>query len=130
MVPTGTGEFQPADTLLQRIVKQIIKTAALDYFVACSTRQLQAGVSAEDVKLPNDLPTLRDASVAWTLEAFLYMQENHQIVTKAWEKCETRKWNFTWSKLTSPDAMALLCSTLAENKGFREELALMEPVIP
>ncbi|KAG9122384.1 hypothetical protein FRC07_001275, partial [Ceratobasidium sp. 392] len=129
-VPAGcTGEFRPADTLLQQIIKHKVKTASQDYFIACSTRQLQAGVAAEDVILPNDLPTLRDASVLWTLDAFNYMNDHPEVVRKAWELCRTGLWNFTWEKLPIPEAKDLLYTTLASNAEFRNELGLFSPTI-
>ncbi|KAG8764649.1 hypothetical protein FRC12_007975 [Ceratobasidium sp. 428] len=126
----GTGELQPADTLLQRVVKHIIKIASLDYFVACSTRQLQAGVAPEAVVLPNNLPSLRDASVAWTLEAFRYMQNHREIVQKAWARCQTGEWDLTWDKLTSPAAKDLFYATLSTNEAFRNELGIPGPIVP
>lgn len=126
----GTGEFQPADVLLQRIVKHIIKQAALDFFVASSTRQLNAGISAECVKIPNDLPTLRDASVVWTLEAFLYLKDRPEVVAKAWEKCKTGEWDFSWAKLTSSEATKCLYATLSSNEAFRQELSISGPILP
>ncbi|KAG8780885.1 hypothetical protein FRC12_022488 [Ceratobasidium sp. 428] len=130
-VPAGcTGELQPADTLLQRVVKHIIKIASLDYFVACSTRQLQAGVAPEAVVLPNDLPSLRDASVAWTVEAFRYMQSHPEVVEKAWARCQTGEWNLTWDKLTSPAAKDLFYATLSTNEAFRNELGMSGPIVP
>ncbi|KAG8796133.1 hypothetical protein FRC12_004330 [Ceratobasidium sp. 428] len=129
--PAGcTGELQPADTLLQRIVKHVIKVAAQDYFIACSTRQLQAGVEPKNVALPHRLGELRDASVAWMLEAFLYLQKHPETVVKAWEKCQVGQWNLTWEKLTSPAATNLLYATLATDEEFRNELGATQPVVP
>ncbi|KAG8702383.1 hypothetical protein FRC09_004765 [Ceratobasidium sp. 395] len=129
--PAGcTGELQPADTLLQRIVKHVIKVAAQDYFIACSTRQLQAGVEPKNVVLPHRLGELRDASVAWMLEAFLYLQKHPETVVKAWEKCQVGQWNLTWEKLTSPAATNLLYATLATDEEFRNELGATQPVVP
>lgn len=127
---TGTGEFQPADTLLQRIVKHLIKTAALDFFVAWSTRLLKNGSKPEDISLPIDLPTLRNASIAWTLEAYYYLQGRPEIVRKAWEKCRAHGWDLSWGKLTSPEATELFFTTIANNAAFRNEVATREPVIP
>lgn len=80
--------------------------------------------------MPNGLPPLRDASVAWTLEAFYYLRKNPQLVRKAWEKCQTGAWNFTWEKLTSPEAKDLFYTTLAQNEAFRNELGVPGPHVP
>lgn len=108
----------------------MIKTAALDFFVAWLTRLLKSGSKPEDVSLPTDLPTLRNASIAWTLEAYYYLKKRPEIVRKAWERCQTREWNLSWDKLTSPEATELFFATIANNTAFRNEVASHEPVIP
>ncbi|KAG9118568.1 hypothetical protein FRC07_006863 [Ceratobasidium sp. 392] len=129
--PAGcTGEFQPADTMLQRIVKHVIKQAALDFFAGWATRLLKNGAKPEQVVLPNDLPTLRNASVAWTLEAYHYLAKRPDIVKKSWEMCRTGDWNLSWSKLTCPEATELFFATVASNPKFMAEVSVAEPLIP
>lgn len=129
-VVPGTGEFQPANTILQLVIKHIIKAVALDFFTACSTRKLWEGLALEDITLPSNLPTLRNASVAWTIKAFRHLEKHPEIVKKAWAKCQTREWDFSWENLTSDAATKLFFATAASNPTFWNEIAVHKPIVP
>lgn len=116
--------------MLQRVIKHIIKKAALDFFAGWSTRLLRNGSKPEEVSLPHDLPTLRNASITWTLEAYHHLLAHPEIVKKAWEKCQTGDWNLSWEKLTAPETTQLFFDTVATNTAFRNEVSTREPIIP
>jgi hypothetical protein len=54
----------------------------------CLNCKLLKGTPVERTELLLDLPTLHNATVMWTLEAFKYLCKNPQIVLQAWAKCE------------------------------------------
>ncbi|KAJ7281126.1 hypothetical protein C8J57DRAFT_1027584, partial [Mycena rebaudengoi] len=63
-VPGGcTGVFQPADVGLQCIAKHILKQDSLSYLVDFFTAQTSKGIAPADIKFPNSLPVLRNATV-------------------------------------------------------------------
>jgi hypothetical protein len=76
-----------------------------------------------------DLPTLRDASVAWTLDAWLYFCENPEIVRRAWENCKVDNLNFSWESLHSPEATRNLEQLLANDEVFRGRIGV-NPDLP
>lgn len=61
-------------------MKHIIKTAALEWLANLTREQVASGRRAEDVEIPVDLPTLRDASVLWGLKAFEYLDARPELV--------------------------------------------------
>ncbi|TFK78105.1 hypothetical protein K466DRAFT_462617, partial [Polyporus arcularius HHB13444] len=65
-----TGIAQPADVGLQRLFKHHVKRSATDFVVTRAMQELAAGVKPEDIKLPTKLPVLRNASIAWLLDAY------------------------------------------------------------
>ncbi|KAJ3005260.1 hypothetical protein NUW54_g4424 [Trametes sanguinea] len=125
-IPGGcTGFFQPVDVGLQRIVKHIVKRAAVNFLVASATRKLMAGEKAADIALPTDLPTLRNASVAWLLDAYNYLKARPDIVKKAWAKCETKGWSLSYESLTSKAARRRLEEVISTNPQFTAEFATL-----
>lgn len=62
--------------------------SALDYFAGYATRKLSEGIRPEDIKLLVDLPSLRDASVSWALDAFDHFTKDPELVRLAWRKSE------------------------------------------
>lgn len=73
-VPGGcTGIFQPLDVGFQRIFKHAIKCAAHADLVDEALAQLsrtEDGDSADSVKFDTSLPTLRNRSVGWLVNAY------------------------------------------------------------
>lgn len=100
----GTPLVQPADVGINRVFKHKIKQSALDFFSGCVVQKLGEGVKPEDIEIPMDLPTLRDAPIAWTLDAWLYFCDRPELVLKAWLNCKVGDLNFSWESLTSPEA--------------------------
>lgn len=124
----GTGVFQPADVVLQRVIKHKIKTAAQDFMVGITSRQLSKGIAPENIKLPTDIGTLRDASVAWTVGAWEHLRDNPAIVLKAWLKCETGPFNLSWESLTSDAAFQNYVTLAATNPTIFSPALLSDAV--
>lgn len=127
----GTPKFQPADVGLQRIAKHQIKTSATDFMVARASTQLAAGVAPEAVQLPTDLPTLRNASVAWLVDTYKYFVEHPDVVKMAWEKStagENDQWNLSYASLTSSTALERLRVVTTENHAFGAQLLQFDPL--
>ncbi|KAJ3007872.1 hypothetical protein NUW54_g3377 [Trametes sanguinea] len=128
-VPGGcTGSFQPADVGLQRVVKHVIKQSAVDFLVGTATRRLQAGHKADELLLPTDMPTLRNACVAWLVDAYHYLNKRPEVIRKAWAKCEAKGWNLSYECLTSAAASDHLRKVMASDVAFAAEFANLDTV--
>jgi DDE superfamily endonuclease len=69
-VPGGcTSLWQPLDVGIQRLLKLSIKRSAHRDLVAEAVEQIKAGRAAHEMKLDTTLPTLRDRSVGWIVQA-------------------------------------------------------------
>lgn len=82
------------------------------------------------MKLPTTLPTLRDASVAWTLDAYHHFEKNPEMVQQAWAKSAVGPLNLSWDSLTSDAAMDHVERLLAEDAIFRAGFNSKDPMIP
>ncbi|KAL1936970.1 hypothetical protein VTO73DRAFT_2825 [Trametes versicolor] len=128
-VPGGcTGLVQPADVGLQRLLKHQIKRSATDFVVATATRQLASGKKPADIKLPTDLPTLRNASIAWLLDAFKYFDQNPEVVRKAWVQCKISTpdhgiLDLSYDSITSSSSVSHSTRLFATDSVLRTELA-------
>ncbi|KAF7799758.1 hypothetical protein EIP86_011000 [Pleurotus ostreatoroseus] len=123
-VPGGcTGIFQPADVGLQRILKHIMKRAAQDFFVAIAMRKLAAGTPPDEVLLPRDLATLRNASVSWLIDAYRVFEANPQIIQKSWANCKADCWNLSPESLRSEEAWPTFTATTTADPEFAAEFA-------
>ena len=75
-VPAGcTGKFQPADLLLQRILKHIIRRE-FNHFMS----------DIQSFKLNTKLGYLRDLTPRFLAKAYTYLRENQDVVIKSWTK--------------------------------------------
>ncbi|KZO97062.1 hypothetical protein CALVIDRAFT_457934, partial [Calocera viscosa TUFC12733] len=69
-VPGGcTGVTQPADTGMQRPLKNIIRKAALEDVVHETQQKLQAGIAPEELRVDVTIATLCNRTVAWLKKA-------------------------------------------------------------
>lgn len=118
----GTGEFQPADVGLQWILKQLVRQAASDFFISYTTNQLAAGVEPENILLPIDIKTLRDASVAWQMQAWETVGNQPEKVQDAWKRCTAKGRDLSWECLTSDETRAALMTYMAEHPDFAQEV--------
>ncbi|KAL1943445.1 hypothetical protein VTO73DRAFT_4520 [Trametes versicolor] len=98
------------------------------FLVGSATRKLIADEKADEILLPTDLPTLRNASIAWLVDAYWYLQERPDIIKKAWEKCEANGWNLSYESLTSSAALEHLEKVMSSNREFAAEFAHLDVV--
>lgn len=123
---SGTGLFQPADVGLQRVFKHIVKKSASDFFVATICKKLKAGVTPNMAAPPSDLPTLRNATIGWFLDAWKYLRDNPDIVRHAWGACcvpgETRGLSLAYQSVSSDEAYAQFRSLCVKDEEFGKEL--------
>lgn len=115
--------FQPADVGLQRYLKHHVKRSATDFISASATRELSNGVPVNQIKLPTDLPTLRNASIAWLLDGYKFFTENRDIVKNAWAQSKVAGLSLTWSSLTSEEALKNLNLLRKSDPAFNQEFA-------
>jgi hypothetical protein len=121
--------LQPTDVGINRVFKHKVKQSALDFFTSYVARKLGEGIPPEKIVIPMDLPTLRDASIAWTLDAWLYFCEHPDIVRRAWENCKVDGLNLSWESLQSPEATRNLEDLLANDEIFRRRIG-SNPELP
>lgn len=107
-------------------MKHIIKLSATDFFVAFVTRQLREGVAPDKTVVPHDLPTLRNASISWLLDAYSYFQANPELVRSAWAKCRTGnndELNLLYASVSSSAAREAMQHAMRTDAVFSGEIA-------
>ncbi|KAI9059119.1 hypothetical protein FKP32DRAFT_1158739 [Trametes sanguinea] len=87
-----------------------------------------AGHKPADIALPTDLPTLRNASIPWLLDAYNHLNHRPDIIQKAWRKCEAHNWNLSYECLTSTAARQRLAEVMQTNPQFAAEFANLDIV--
>lgn len=85
------------------------------------------GVPADKIKLPTSLPTLRNASIAWLLDAYKFFTDNRDIVKDAWARSKVTGLNLTWSSLMSEGALKNLDTLRMSDPEFNQEFAKFDP---
>ena len=73
LVLLGTGIFQPADVGLNCVIKHRLKQHQTEYLVNSHQKQIDSGLTTEQVKFTTSLPVLRDASVAGIVAVYDFM---------------------------------------------------------
>jgi hypothetical protein len=91
--------------------------------VGFASRKLASGLPAEEVSLPTDLPTLRNASISWLLDAYRYFKNNPDVIKNAWASCRTKEWNLSYESLTSIAATERHRQLCQEDTNFALEFA-------
>lgn len=124
----GTRIAQPADVGLQRLLKHHIKRSATDFVIAHGTRQLTKGIAPINIKLPTDLPTLRNASIPWLIDAYTYFVSHPDVVRKAWENCQFDSLNhgtldLSYTSLLSASSLEHSRDLFAIDSALKEEWA-------
>ncbi|KAJ6455544.1 hypothetical protein C8R47DRAFT_1082719 [Mycena vitilis] len=127
-VPSGcTPLLQPADVGLQRVAKHILHQDSLDFLVDTFKAQSARGVAPKDVKFPNSLPILRNATVRGLVKMYDFFQtiEGRKVVKQAWHKCEVlgTEWNLSAECLTSKASEKALLEFLREDRTLATEIA-------
>ena len=115
--------FQPADVGLQRYLKHHVKRSATDFFVASATRDLNNNIPVDQIKLPTDLPSLRNASIGWLLDAYKFFTDNRDIVKNAWAQSKIAGLNLTWESMKSDAALENLNKLRKSDLVFDAEFA-------
>jgi hypothetical protein len=93
-------------------------------------RKLGEGIKPENIDIPLDLPTLRDTSVAWTLDAWLYFRERPELICQAWKNCKVGHLNFSWESLTSAAATDNIEDLVTNDEIFRQLIGSKDPPLP
>ena len=73
LVLLGTGIFQPADVGPNHVIKHCLKQHQTEYLVNSHQKQIDSGLTTEQVKFTTSLPVLRDASVAGIVAVYDFM---------------------------------------------------------
>ncbi|KAJ7149283.1 hypothetical protein C8R43DRAFT_828505, partial [Mycena crocata] len=104
---------------IQRVLKLSMKRSAHRDIVDEATKQLAAGIPADELKLDTTVGTLRNRSVGWVVQAF-HDVNKPELIKKAWEMCRTGTgdFNLSYASLTSPEALALLRNLPKDNPAL------------
>jgi hypothetical protein len=73
---------------------------------------------------------LHDASVALTLDAWLYFCDRPELIHQAWKDCKVSNRDFSWESLTSPVATKNIEDLLANNLVFRQLIGSKDLPLP
>ncbi|KLO15357.1 hypothetical protein SCHPADRAFT_799776, partial [Schizopora paradoxa] len=95
----------------QRVFKHAIKRAAHADLVDEALKHLNNDGRPEDLKFDTSLPTLRDRSVAWIVQAYRKLNDP-SVIRKCFEMCKLESdsaCNLSYASLTSKTAMNALC---------------------
>ncbi|GLB39952.1 hypothetical protein LshimejAT787_0704620 [Lyophyllum shimeji] len=119
-----TGIFQPADLVLNRVIKHFLRQEALHFLVESHSKQLKEGLTPEKVQVTTSLPTLRNASVQPVVKLYRYLRSyaGRQLVKRAWEKCAVGEWNLSAECITSRRAKAAYREYLEKDRVLRQEI--------
>ncbi|KIK80670.1 hypothetical protein PAXRUDRAFT_15653 [Paxillus rubicundulus Ve08.2h10] len=119
-----TGIFQPADVGLNHIIKHHLKQHQTEYLVDLHQKQMDSGLTAEQVKFTTSLPVLRDASVAGIMAVYDFMmgQFGCELVQKSWEHCQVKDWNLSAKCLTNKAAQMALNEYLRSHHILHDEI--------
>ncbi|KAF7793930.1 hypothetical protein EIP86_005052 [Pleurotus ostreatoroseus] len=120
-----TGIFQPADVGIQRPVKHHLRQWALKFLVDSHTKQIESGLTPEQVRFTTSMPVLRDASVAPLVDVWKFMDapDGHSIVRRAWEKCMIGEWNLSVECIWDRKTRNACRKYLQEDETLRNEIA-------
>lgn len=78
-----TGQFQPADVGLQRIIKHYIKQESLKYHILEHSKLIDAGLNPKDISTEHRVGPLRDSTVAMTVSIYHLLKKNPSWIRKA-----------------------------------------------
>ena len=67
------GKVQPANVGLNRVIKHQLKQSQLKYLIETYRKQVDTGLTAEQVKFLTSLPELWNASVAGIVEVYNFL---------------------------------------------------------
>jgi len=86
-VPAGcTGKFQPADLILQRVFKHIIRREFNALMANMVKEHLCSGKDSSSFKMNTHLGYLRDLTPGFLAKAYKYMLDNPDLVSRSWSK--------------------------------------------
>ncbi|KAJ3990871.1 hypothetical protein F5050DRAFT_1880346 [Lentinula boryana] len=88
------------------------------------TKQIDDGLTPEQVKFTTAYPQLRNASVKPIVEAFKFFNnlDGQAIIRKAWEKCTVEGFNLGKECIESRETKAAYRDYLASDETFRSEI--------
>jgi len=86
-VPAGcTGKFQPADLILQRVFKHIVRREFNALLANLVKEHLCSGKDSSSFKMNTHLGYLRDLTPGFLAKAYTYMLDNPDLVSRSWSK--------------------------------------------
>jgi hypothetical protein len=126
-VPGGcTSLWQPLDVGIQRLLKLSIKRSAHRDLVDEASAQIKAGRVAHEIKIDTTLPTLRDRSIGWIVQAIHDISDPVTITqvrqTQMWtliRKTRTRTRGFTGcSRVVGKAVLSVMEASASPTTGF------------
>jgi hypothetical protein len=126
-VPGGcTSLWQPLDVGIQCLLKLSIKRSAHRDLVDEASAQIKAGRVAHEIKIDTTLPTLRDRSIRWIVQAIHDISDPVTITqvrqTQMWtliRKTRTRTRGFTGcSRVVGKAVLSVMEASASPTTGF------------
>ena len=107
-----TGKFQPADLILQRVVKHIIRQQFAQFLCDLTLTHLQKthnNASHPPFKIDTKIGFLRDLVPAYLTNAYEWMIQHPDVVTRSWERAQVQCLNLlsAWTKDVQDEAVQM-----------------------
>ncbi|KAF8609641.1 hypothetical protein BDV93DRAFT_432127 [Ceratobasidium sp. AG-I] len=130
-IPGGcTGVAQPCDTNVNRILKHLIKSSCVEYLAQETQAQLKRGVKPADVFIDTTVGTLRNASTAWILSAWIWLRDHPETILDAWRQASFGRLNLSYGSLNSPENRSAVHERFHEDIPFALSIVTPSPEIP
>ncbi|KAG8692274.1 hypothetical protein FRC09_011339 [Ceratobasidium sp. 395] len=123
-VPGGcTGLFQACDVGIQRVLKLAISNCAHADIVVETVNALRSGVEPQYVVNDQSLPTLRQRSLNWILQAY-YAVNKPELIKKAFSLCAVPEspFNLSYESLVSVAARQAIMEVFTSDPALYREL--------
>ncbi|KAG9100505.1 hypothetical protein FS749_014953 [Ceratobasidium sp. UAMH 11750] len=118
-IPGGcTGVAQPCDTNVNRVLKHCIKSACIEYLSNTTQSQLDRGVKPSNIEIDTTLPTLHNASVAWILSAWTWLNEHPKVILDAWRLAAFKGLDLSYETLTSAKNQSTVYERWSDDQAF------------
>ncbi|QRW01169.1 hypothetical protein RhiLY_00166 [Ceratobasidium sp. AG-Ba] len=98
--------------------------------VSGNTAPTSNGIPVSQVKLDTGLGTLRDASAAWLMEAWVWFCDHPQAVRDAWHDTKFGDWDLSYETLTSARSRTLVHERFTEDIPFSLAISSQIPTDP
>ena len=88
VAPANTASFnQPLDVSVNYPCKHFMREKFEGWYAAEVKKKLAAGCPTRDIKVGIGIPLMREKTLKWLLDFFIYLNSNPSIILNGWRKC-------------------------------------------